>query len=252
MSEKISNGLNDAVQNAEEIRYSPNEGWSGTWAREGPKNSVKALLNQLAALGYTFVYSSDQNPNGVVRYSTVGAVQPGGSESPTLQWEYFANRAEIDILEADISGAYGTFNVNAISDDNKRRIRAAIASPADNSPAISGSDAIGIYLLMLQGVRSFRVNVPTLRVSKLVSAAYPVKASLSNVGRIISTNTLEVQEAIPSTILFELPNQTSTKAGFNFGWYKNHPNVQQSGYKWNVSQEWEYGLWPVGTCGTLL
>lgn len=233
-------GKQSATLNSEEIRYDPQNGWSGSWTQEGPKEAVRPLLQQLAALGYSFVYNTDQNPKGIVRYSTVGAIEPGVAEQPALTWEFFANSAEIDVLETDLS------TVAAISDDDKRKIRNAISSPdPDSSPSISGTDAITLYQLMLGGVRSFRINIPTLRVSKLVSGSYPVRASMTNVGRIITTNTLSIQEAIPSTILFELPNYSTAKAGFYYAWYKKHPNVQQSGgNKWNVSQEWEYGLWP--------
>lgn len=255
MSTRI-NGKTDATLNAEEIRYSPQDGWSGNWSQQGPKESIKALLNPLAAQGFTLRYSCDQSPVATVQYSTTGIVEPGGVETPTLVWEYFANIAEIDILEADLGGTLGRVNGNAISEDDKRLIRQAIQSPSESSPAISGADAITLYQLMLGGVRSFRVNVPTLRVSKLVSGSYPVKASLTNVGRIITTATLEVQEAIPATLLFNLPvSSTVSKGGISFAhtWYKHFPNVQQvGGNRWNVSQGWEFGLFPINLYGTAL
>lgn len=240
-------GKTSATANAVEIRYTPQDGWASTVQIEGPKSSVKPLLQQLAALGYAFSYREDQSPKGLVQYSTVGAIEPGGTESPVLQWEYFANAAEIDVLEVD------TANVNGISDANRRVIRNAINNPdPDEVPSLTGN-AQTLYQLMLSGVRSYRINQPTLRVSKIVSGSYGVQASLSNVGRIISTNTLSIQESIPNTILFELPNYTSSKTGFSFGWYKKFPTVQQSGgNRWSVSQEWEYGLWVPFLYGAVL
>lgn len=244
---EIITGKNAPTQNAIEIRYSPTDGWSGTCQIEGPKATVKPLLQQLASLGYSFAYREDQNPKAQVQYSTFGSVEPGGTEVPTLQWEYFANPAEIDVLEMDSN------NINSITDDDKRKIRNAINSPdPDASPSLTG-DALTLYKLMLGGVRSGRINQPTLRVSKLVSGSYPVQASISNVGRIISTNTLTVQENIPGTLLFQLPNFSTSKSGFAYGWYKKFPNVQQSGgNRWNVSQEWEYGLWVPFLYGSVL
>lgn len=246
MSQTIT-GKAEAVQNVEEIRYSPTDGWSGTWQIEGPKAAVKPLIDQLAALGYNFTYRCDKNPLAQIQYSTIGTIAPGGQETPTLQWEYFANSAEIDVLEVDSA------NINSISDDNRRIIRSAINNPdATTGPTLTGN-SLSLYQLMLGGVRSYRINQPTLRVSKIVSGSYGVKASLTNIGRIISTNTLSLQESIPNTILFELPNYISTKSGFSFGWYKKFPNVQQAGgNRWNISQEWEYGLWAPFLYGSVL
>jgi len=243
-------GKTTHTQNSEEIRFSPSEGWSGSWNIEGPKAAVRALLNQLAGLGYSFVFQCNQSPKATVQYETVGVPGgpgTGGEETPTLNWEYFANQFEIDVLETDRAAIIG------ISEGDKRKIRDAIAAPdPDTAPNLTGN-ALTVYQLMLGGQRSVRLNVPNLRVSKLVSGSYPVKASLTNVGAIITTNTLIIQEAIPSTILFNLPNLSTTKSGFAYAWYKKHPNVQQAGgIKWNISQEWEYGLWPTFVYGTAL
>lgn len=240
-------GKQTHTQNSEELRYSPTEGWSGTWGISGPKEAVRAQLNSLAALGYSINFRTDQNPLAEIQYSTPGTVTPGGPEVPTLQWEFFANVAEIDVLETDIALVAG------LTKNEITGIRSGLASPDPaDQPALTGN-AESIYVLMQAGVRSFRVNLPTLRVSKLVSGSYPVKASMTNVGRIISTGTLGVQESIPNTILFELPDYSSDKTGFSYAWYKSHPSVQQAGgNRWNVSQQWEYGLWPTILYGSVL
>lgn len=237
MSER-SIGTNTPQQNREEISFSPTEGWSGQWSVAGPKAGVRGLLNQLAAQGFSFRYVSDQSPHAQVVYSNPGEVLPGVAEVPQTVWEVFSGGGEIDLLEADVAAC------NSLTDAERRAIRDAINSPAeDESPALNG-DAVGVYLLMLSGVRSFRVNVPSLRVSKLVSGGYGVRASLTNVGRIISTDTLIIQEAVPS-LLVHLPSYSSGRANFSYGWYKNHPTVQQVGAnKFNVSQQWDFGFWP--------
>jgi hypothetical protein len=248
-------GKTSSTLNSEEVSFTPQAGYSGRWAIEGPKESVRPLITRLAALGYSFTYLCDQSPKASIRYETNGRPEPGGSgvETPSLVWEYLANVAEIDVLEADIAG------INGISAENRRVIRDAIALPdPDNAPDFDPTDpnilsAQDIYDLMLKGVRSFRVNVPTLKRSALVSGSYGVQASLSNVGSIITPATLTIQENIPGTILFSLPTFSSTKAGFVYAWYKKHPQVQQAGgNKWSVSQEWEYGLWPTLLYGTAL
>jgi len=240
-------GKKTATQNSEEITFSPSQGWSGRWETEGPKEAVRPMINQLAGLGYSFRYSCTKSPNAAITFETIGSPEPGGTgtEQPQQVWEYLANVVEIDILEADIS------TINSISSENKRVLRDAIAAPnPDSEPDFDPTDPLilnvqDLYELMLGGVRSYRVNVPTLKVSKLVSGSYGVKATLDNVGKVITTTALSIQESIPAGILFNLPNFTTAKSGFGYAWYKKHPNIQQTGNnRWNVSQEWEYGLWP--------
>lgn len=250
-------GKTSHTVNGERLHYSPSEGWSGLWNVEGPKASIRALIGQLAALGYTVDYSADQNPKAQLSYSSQGSIgDPGSAEQPALMWEYFANDAQIDLLEADNSGSNGTININGLSDSERKLLRNRINGQDVDAPVGASTTFNELYKLIDAGVRSFRINVPTLRVSKLVSGSYPVKASLSNVGRIITTDTLQIQESIPSTLLFNLPASYSvTKHGFTFvyAWYKTQPNVQQAGgNRWNVSQQWEYGLWPVKLFGTAL
>jgi hypothetical protein len=241
-------GTNTPQQNREEISFSPTEGWSGQWTVEGPKAGVKAILNQLAAQGLSFRYTSDQSPHAQVVFGNPGEVLPGVGEVPQTVWEVFGGGGEIDILEADVTAC------NALSDEERRTIREAINSPVEGqSPALTTSEAIGVYKVMLSGVRSFRVNVPSLRVSKVVSGNYGVVASLTNVGRVISTGTLRIQEAVPNTLLVNLPAYTSGKTDFGYGWYKNHPTVQQvGGNKYNVNQQWDFGIWPTLLYGAIL
>lgn len=240
-------GKTSHTENSEQISYSPSQGWTNLRGIEGPKEAVRALLDQLAVLGYSFTYNSDQSPKASVQFQTIGVPGPGQAETPTLQWEYFANGQEIDVLETDITA------ISGISVPDRELIRVAINNNDKTQAADLTGNALALYQLMVGGVRSFRINLPTLRVSKLVSGSYGVKASLTNVGRILSTAKLTLDEAIPGTILFDLPSYTSAKTGFFYAWYKKHPTVQQAGgNKWNISQEWEYGLWPVFLYGSVL
>jgi hypothetical protein len=244
---KISVGTSEAKQNAEQITYTPQNGFSYAGRIEGLKESVRPFIDQLRALGYSFQYSCDQSPFATIQFDSAGAPQGGGNETPTLVWEYFANRVEIDILEADISA------INSISEEELIAIRQHIASPVEgSSPALVDPNAIDLYALMLKGVRHFRIFSPTLRRSKLVSDTYAVQASQANVGSIITSGTLATQEDVP-TRLFALPSAVSSKTGFVYGFYKNFPSIQQSGVgRWQVSQEWDFGLWPTFLYGAAL
>lgn len=246
-------GKTSPTENYEEITYSPQTGWTRRSGINGPKFALKAMLNELAAQGRSFSYTCDQNPNATIRFEVPGQPDNGGppSETPTLVWELLASVVEIDILDSDVQA------VAALTKNEVTGIRQGLLSPDDaDQPALVGT-AETLYKLMQSGLRNIRVNIPTLKVSKLVSGSYPVKAALTNVGRIISPTTLSIQESIPGTILFNLPAFTPSTAkanlGFTYAWYKKFPSVQQSGgNKWNVSQEWEYGLWPTLIYGAAL
>jgi hypothetical protein len=251
---KISVGKVEAQQNAEKITYSPQNGFSYAGAIAGLKESVRPFINQLAALGYSFTYQCDQSPFATIDFDSAGSPQGGATEEPTLVWEYYANRAEIDIMEGDIPGTIsGQQNFNGISDEDRKLIRREIQVLGEDE-LIDFDDpaADALLALMIKGVRSFRVFAPTLRVSKLVSNTYAVQASQTNVGRIISAATLAAQESVP-TRLFTLPSNVSAKTGFNYGFYKNFPNIQQAtAGRWQVSQEWDWGLWATAIFGDVL
>lgn len=100
---KISAGSNNAHQNRDRISYSPAEGYKFGGTLSGPKEAVRALISQMATLGWNFVYECDQSPIATLEFDSSAEPTGGGTETPTLVWEYFSNRLEIDILEADIS-----------------------------------------------------------------------------------------------------------------------------------------------------
>jgi hypothetical protein len=98
-----------------------------------------------------------------------------------------------------------------------------------------------------------------LRHTQTVNAQYAIKASLTNVGKVLSTATLQNDESIPNGLLFNLPafslppQYVETSGDLKYGWYKDFPTVRQiAGMKWNIEQEWQYGLYSVKLYGTPL
>lgn len=234
-------GQKGAIVAGESISWSPVHGWSRVINFEGPSDAINALMVELRSLGAPFRLTRNASPRATIEVDAQGLMgdEPQGVETPENTWEFFSNSVEIDLLDADVPA------INALSDAEKRRIRDAVNSPdPDNPPTLSG-DAETIYKLMLSGMKSFTVNVPTLRKSVVVSNRSQIRASLTNVGKIISTTTLRLQEEIPTSILFDLPDLTTSRTGFAYGWFKRHPTVQHSGLdRVTISQEWTYGLWP--------
>lgn len=168
------------------------------------------------------------------------------TEQAIQEWELFAQEVEKDVLQADLAALDG------ISRDEKEKIRAAIDNPSANqSPALSNPTAIELYLEMLDGLRSVRVAVPTLRHTQTVSTLWTVGAALTNVGRIISTSSLLALEGVPPGLLFNLPTGNSNRAAAGYGWYKKFPTVRiAAGHRLQLEQEWEYGLWSTLIYGT--
>jgi hypothetical protein len=163
-----------------------------------------------------------------------------------------ANTQEIALLEADIGGTIpGQGNINGLEQSDRGQIQyqLKILGQAPDEPDWDDPDVAGpVLALLADGVHSYRLHVPVLRVSKLVSRSYPIKASLENVGRLITTETMQTSEGVPDALLFNLPeSRTIIKANtlsMAYAWYKNYPNVQQvAGARWSVTQTWEFGLY---------
>jgi len=170
----------------------------------------------------------------------------GQEEQIENTWELFSQDTEKDVLEADIG------SLNTMSADNKRLVREKVKDTSGPSPNFTGASAsfsTGIYLLMLNGLTHVVTPVPTLRHTQTVSRNYQVPASLTNVGRVMTTAYLQASEDIRSDINANLPNDTSSRVGEGFtlryGWYKKFPTIRGAARQRTVIvQEWVYGLWP--------
>jgi hypothetical protein len=229
-------------------RYERNE--SGTFVIlewHGDRVSVKSQIPGVEGMGglwevqESFTGGADKL---IARFSAI----PGAAQEVINTWELFGQDTEKDLLEADNTA------VNAISDDDKRKIRDAISSPTPGkSPALTDANAINIYLLMLNGLRSLRVPVPTLRHTQTVSNNYTVPLAFMNIKRIISTTSMVSLESIPLNTMLSLPIEVSNRTGLTYGWYKKYPTLRQAAWqKSQIEQEWEYGLWPPLVLGAVI
>jgi hypothetical protein len=237
MSGPIITGVKGAYQQPQRLGFAESGEYAIlTW--EGTRNEVLANIPGITAMGGFWDFE-DSFSGAKCKLTGRFAALPGQQEIPIDTWEFFAGEAEKDILEADNAA------VNGISDDEKRKIRDAIQNPVPGqSPSLVNANAINLYLLMLSGVRSVRVVTPTLRHTQTVSNNWTIPASRANVGRIISTASMVSLEAIPSDILFGLPNFVSTRTGLTYGWLKLDPTIRSAArQKTQIEQEWRYGLW---------
>ncbi len=223
--------------------------WEGTTAE------VNANIGYVEGLGG--VWETEESFTGA--HTILNAripADPNGQDDTVNTWEFFAQTAEKDLLESDNA------EVNALSEQNLAAIRGFLQTPPTPDEVFAGLDfgtdgdattAEEVYNLMVFGVKSIRVNVPTLRHTATASGANTIIAVLENIGRIFSTSGLFRYEGIPNSVLFALPQDSSSKAGFAYGWYKKHPTVRAAArQKVQVEREWEYGLWPTLIYGSVL
>lgn len=179
------------------------------------------------------------------------------------KWELFAQPVDKDLLAARIE------NVNSIAQLSPAQvatIRFYLQNPPSGAPnaenpyptaddfetdgETNGALALQVLILMMQGVSSFPVEAPQLRRTETTSSQYAVISSLTSVGKIITTGSLQSIENAPQ-LFYNLPEDTwvepnpnFTSIGFAFGWRKRYPTIQQVALlKWNIVQEWDYGYW---------
>lgn len=171
-------------------------------------------------------------------------------------WEFFAQHAEKDLLESAVenSSTIGQLSIQQIAtiryfrDNPPDGKNITLPTPTNFQTAgessASATIALNVLTLMLQGVRNYPVEVPSLRRTIVTSLQYALSYALLNVRQIISTSSLVRLENVPSNLLFNLPFEASSNPALVYGWYKSFPTIQQVALlKWQIVQEWQYGLW---------
>lgn len=226
------------------------------WSFEGSKSEVAAL-----AAGYAQVqglmYEVKEFP-GKSRLDVRFPWNMQGIDPKTdliENWELFANTVEADILSTAIpSGILNNFTQQQIA-----KIRFLLSQPPDPGDAAnypkqadfvldSGTDGMNAYTVwvrMKKGVLNFPVEAPVLRHTITTSLAYAIPASLVNVRKLLSTTSLYQLEGAPLVYLFNLPlDPPPTDPLLVYGWRKVFPTIQQVALlKWQIVQEYHYGLW---------
>ena len=218
-------------------------GWdtSGPYCIRTWKGTASAISTQYDTCAAAGALVEVENGYGTSTLRARYAVTiTGGTEAPVDAWEFFASHAEKDILEADLPA------INALTNQEKSDIREAIANPASDIWGDFSDEQLAVYGLMVSGVKAVRVMAPVLRHTQTVSNIFTVKAALTDVGKILSSGTLATFESIPSSVLFNLPYDTSSRTApaLAYGWMKMHPTIRMAArQKMQIELEYEYGLW---------
>jgi hypothetical protein len=125
--------------------------------------------------------------------------------------------------------------------------------------------AYSLYLLMRANTTAFPLATPVIRHTALVSNQYAVQASFTNVGRIISSASMISLEGVPTTLLFSIPSPPGQDTGgapeqyiedpgdLQYGWRKIFPGVTRlARFKWRITENWIFGLYPIKMFGPVL
>lgn len=217
------------------------------FAGPGAEANAQALGRSMCLLGYNWTCTT--LGGGAFRLEqTSEQASPGSGSGSNISdpntplndiWELQPNLVEKDLLDTDVS------TINALTSAEKKAITDAVSKEGDTT--LTGT-SLTLYKLLVAGVKTRRVYAPTLRHTRLVRKDYSITDSLRNVGNILTTAQLYSLEKVPKILLFGLPSGTTpTRAdglSLGYGWYKKPPTITQvSGGKWQLVQEWEYGLW---------
>jgi hypothetical protein len=216
----------------------------------GPRAAILAMIVDMKSKGYDWQIEEGPGPTATLEFTTPTLTSEPGGENPVDTWELLPGEVEKDVMEANLA------LLNSISADEKRMIRDAIQNPTPGeSPALTTTNAIDLYLLMLSGLRAVRVFAPVLRRTRTVSSSYGIPQANTNVGRLLSNSTV-ANEGIPSGFLLGFDGVYATgsaRTGYVYGWYKKPPTLQKSwGTRIQISQEWEFGFWPTLIYGSLI
>lgn len=187
-----------------------------------------------------FVDEVERQQNGLsweVRARIARTAIESGGEVPVDEVRLTYNKVAKDILEhpafADCTGS------------QMRELRRALDDYTIPLPIDLPNEAMVIALLADKGVKHFRVDQPVLQFLRTASGAYEFTVSYSNVGKILTTTQVKAENGINGLLKVALPDDTSNRDGFAYGWLKNYPEYQPgSNGRYVFSQDYEYGLWP--------
>jgi hypothetical protein len=180
-----------------------------------------------------------------------------GGEEPIDSWELFANVTEKDLFQTNLPAIVAMPNTDKHfmreCIDGKKDLTLYDYSTSEKTPAWSGTsaDQDQIFKGICAGMKSRRVNVPTLRHTKTASRSYEFTSALTGVDELYSSTALARVETLPAPIYNNLAAPPATNPLTRTdgivvfkGWHKHFPQLQISARsKSQIVIEWEYGEW---------
>lgn len=242
-----------SIELKEKISYSPQTG--KVFSKRG-KFATKALAESYvySVPGYN-AYKWEITPmdvddfHEVTMESTAGSYSGGSNgtvqndpNAPLIdKWEISGNSKQIPLMSANVSAVNSLTAADRITIDEYAKGSIAYADLSAASKAIVD--------LQTAGFDSVQVFPPVLRHTKMTRNDYTVKQSKTNVGKIYTTAQMYSIEGVPATLLVDLPTDSNPSRGDSisvaYGWLKKFPTIEQvADGEWNITQEYDYDLWP--------
>ena len=236
-------------------------GWdqqSGFFTEEvyrGTSDYIDGVLGDVS--GYT---AQTRDPTGPVHELRVryAVSQPGGVEPeiPVREERLHWNRPTQSIFKSprwgtgQPTGGIDNYAMDALRKAIEERVErkdmeTRTFKGSTGIPTLFGNDALLLYDLHLAGVESAYVYQPIVIVTHTASVAFQWTPSFVYYGWVFTTRALMIADAgLVSGWKANLPNETSPKARFTYGWLKSAPEITTvAGGRTQLIQEYEYGLW---------
>lgn len=263
-----------SVQNPLSRDYNPQTGTTLTVPYQGSVAAMEALYTLYNSDFYRRLGYKVSIQHGAPA-TLVVTIPFDDAEFPIPEYEILGNKTEKSLLHSDLT------SIVNISQQNKTAIEEYFKNQElmkNGMPSLANdatySDALTIWLLMKDGVKSGLVFQPVLKKTYNCSARWlslNPPAAITPAGAIHSTGTMQGVEGVPFYYNSSLPSSgflqklysekianTNTYryfvyVNFNYGWLKTYPTISSVAYnRVQVSVEYHYGLWPVILFGNLI
>lgn len=222
-------------------RWTARTGWSYVRSWRGLDGDCAALISQLQALGVDVDVEDEEGPYAIVRGNFLGG-EDGIVPAPeiTTVWTRRSNVGEKSIYDHPTSVELGEAVLKEIQNQVDKSVSWAVAKAAVEAKAtaegVNQVTAVDLLRLATRNVEAYIETQYVLRKTQIV----PKKANLvvqdTNVGKLLTTSTLNTLEQVPTNLLFTLPVGN---------WLKMPPEIdQRSDGKWEVVEEWWYAESP--------
>ena len=128
-------------------------------------------------------------------------------------------------------------------------------------PNVSSNAAMLLAKYYFDGQRTQPIAVPVLKHVRIVNSNFISPETIPTVPTLYSTPALIADFNIPNSILVTVPDNdtalvqanltgTSINQTFGYGWLRSAPELSQvSMFKWNMQEQFEYGLWGLDIFG---
>jgi hypothetical protein len=221
-----------------------------TW--EGTHDALQGILPDIGIPdSYLLSPTGTAKWRLTARYSGASTGEGGTTEVPIHEERLRFNQIQKSIF------AVPAFV--SVDDEIKRYIEGNADEPDDDGALrnyvelVDPALALTLWDLVSAGVKEQTIYQPVVVVTDTASANYAWNVGFTNYGRIFSTASMISDADLGASWQGNLPDETSSTSGFEFGWLKSPPEIVNAGStRSQLVQEYTYGLWATVMYGDLL